>query len=82
MAAKKLRADDQGVETELPLEDFVDIGVLDETGKPLVLEKKRITSSPADFTFEVSQRPAKAGIDPLNKLIDRTPDDNTISVKW
>ena len=82
VAAKKLRVDDQGVESELPLEDFVDIGVLDETGKPLVLEKKRITSSPADFTFELSQRPAKAGIDPLNKLIDRTPDDNTISVKW
>jgi ABC-2 type transport system permease protein len=28
----------------------------------------------------VDKRPAKAGIDPLNKLNDRRPDDNTIAV--
>lgn len=42
----------------------------------------------ADFTgpFEVLSRflnplPAQAGIDPLNKLIDRNPDDNVIRVE-
>jgi hypothetical protein len=29
----------------------------------------------------VSGRPAKAGIDPDNKLIDRKPDDNMINVE-
>jgi hypothetical protein len=28
----------------------------------------------------VSERPVKAGIDPYNKLIDRTPEDNVESV--
>jgi hypothetical protein len=28
----------------------------------------------------VARKPAKAGIDPLNKLIDRTPKDNTVTV--
>jgi hypothetical protein len=29
----------------------------------------------------VDSIPAKAGIDPVDKLIDRNPDDNVISVK-
>jgi len=28
----------------------------------------------------VDQLPAQAGIDPLNKLIDRKPDDNVVKV--
>lgn len=28
----------------------------------------------------VDRTPAKAGIDPLNKLIDRRPQDNTVAV--
>jgi hypothetical protein len=81
VAVKKLRADELGVETEVPLADFIDVGVLDEQGKPLALEKKRFDAAAAEFTFEVAQRPAKAGIDPLNKLIDRKPDDNVIRVE-
>ena len=81
VAVKKLRADELGVETELPLADFIDVGVLDEQGKPLVLEKKRFDAAAAEFSFEVPRRPAKAGIDPLNMLIDRKPDDNVIRVK-
>jgi len=34
-----------------------------------------------DFTLTVEGRPAKAGIDPLNKLIDRKPEDNVIKVE-
>jgi ABC-type transport system involved in multi-copper enzyme maturation permease subunit len=81
VAVKKLRADELGVESELPLADLIDVGVLDSKGKPLVLEKKRFDASPAEFTFEVTGRPAKAGIDPLNLLIDRKPDDNVIRVE-
>ncbi len=28
------------------------------------------------FTIKVNELPVKAGIDPINKLIDRNPDDN------
>jgi ABC-2 type transport system permease protein len=47
----------------------------------LVLEKKRFDASQGVFILEVNRTPAKAGIDPLNKLIDRKPDDNLIQVE-
>ena len=78
--AKKRIADAQGKETDAPLADLIDVGVLDEAGEPLALERKRITTEESTFTFIVSGKPAKAGIDPLNKLIDRRPNDNTVTV--
>jgi ABC-2 type transport system permease protein len=33
-----------------------------------------------EFEVTVDQQPARAGIDPYNKLIDRNPDDNVITV--
>jgi ABC-2 type transport system permease protein len=30
--------------------------------------------------FVVAKEPKKAGIDPYNKLIDRTPEDNVVAV--
>ena len=79
--AKKIRAAELGAETEIPVDDFIDIGVLDKTGKVLALERKKIASPDATFTLTVDALPAKAGIDPLNKLIDRMPDDNVIRVE-
>jgi hypothetical protein len=40
----------------------------------------RIRSGVSQLKLLVSGQPAKAGIDPLNKLIDKTPEDNTIGV--
>ena len=40
----------------------------------------RITAEESTFTMVVNRKPAKAGIDPLNKLIDRRPQDNTVAV--
>ena len=81
IAAKKLKAGELGQETEVPLADYVDIGVLDADGKPLYLEKKRIEHGEEEFTIVVDGKPARAGIDPFNKLIDRRPRDNTIAVE-
>ncbi len=47
----------------------------------LILERKKIDAAESTFTMVVDEKPAKAGIDPLNKLIDRSPDDNVISVE-
>jgi ABC-2 type transport system permease protein len=80
VAAKKMKADERGAETEVALADWIDIGVLDEAGKPLYLEKKKIDKAEMEFDIVVDRLPAKAGIDPFNKLIDRRPDDNVIDV--
>jgi ABC-2 type transport system permease protein len=80
VSARKLRADELGVEQEVPMDQLVDIGVLDEKGAPLLLEKRRVKSGTQDFVLTVKGKPAKAGIDPLNILIDRVPDDNVVRV--
>jgi aminopeptidase N len=80
IAAKKLRAGELGAETEIPLDDFIDVGVVDKDGNAVALEREKITSPEATFTLTVDAEPVKAGIDPLNKLIDRLPDDNVIRV--
>ena len=82
--AKKLRGDDKGEEKPVAIGDWIDIGVLAKTDakskdddKVLALEKHRITKPVETFTFVVNEKPTRAGIDPLNKLIDRNPKDNT-----
>jgi len=81
VASKKLRADQTGAESEIPLNDTIDIGVFDENGQTLYAEKRRITQPEMEFTLIVNGKPAKAGIDLYNKLIDRDSDDNVIRVE-
>ena len=80
VASKKFRANELGVEKEIAVNDLIDIGVLDKDGNFLYLKKHRIQGSEFDIVVSVPQIPAKAGIDPLNKLIDRKPGDNVIGV--
>jgi hypothetical protein len=81
--ARKVQADGNGVETPLPLADFVDIGVFNgkkNEEKPLYMQRERITGEHQTFTIVVDQQPTRAGIDPYNKLIDRISEDNMIDV--
>jgi aminopeptidase N len=80
VAAKKRVADELGKETDVALNDLIDIGVLDAHDEPLALERHRIDQAESTYTMVVKGKPAKAGIDPLDKLIDRRPEDNAISV--
>ena len=48
---------------------------------PLLRERRVLGAGPATFTLVVSGRPARAGIDPDNKLIDRKPGDNMVEVE-
>lgn len=80
--SKKFRSDGMGKETEVPIDDWVDVGVLGEKSdqgqnRVLALEKKHITQPKMEFEFVVNALPKQAGIDPLNKLVDRNPGDNT-----
>ena len=86
--AKKLRADGKGVETELPLDDWIDIGVFGDakvTGKteekPLYLGKHHVTGRDVTVEVVVGEKPERAGIDPYNKLVDRNSGDNVRKVK-
>jgi len=78
--AKKLAADETGVQREVPMDDWIDIGVLGKDDAPLYLEKLRIPAGRSTFTLDVKGEPLRAGIDPIVKLVDRRPDDNTVAV--
>ena len=86
--AKKMRADGQGIETPIAINDWIDVGVFGEkprkAGKPeetvLYLTKHRITEPTTKIRLVVDQPPARAGIDPYNKLVDRNSDDNRMKV--
>jgi len=78
--AKKMRSDESGAVKDVPMDDFVDIGVLGPDDKPLYLKKHRIKSGETELRIEVAEKPERAGIDPVVKLIDRRSDDNTVAV--
>ena len=73
-------------ETELPMDDFVEIGAFaagegGEPGAPLYLKPHRIRSGEQTIRITVQREPARAGIDPHRKLIDRDRADNVVAVK-
>jgi hypothetical protein len=79
--ANKVVADSAGIETELPMTDWVEIGIFapatpgEILGKTLYLEKHRVRSGRDTITVTVPERPARAGIDPYN-LLDWDEGDN------
>ena len=82
VVAKKRVADELGREQDAPLADLIDIGVVDEHSNALALQRQRVDKEAMSFTMVVDKKPVKAGIDPLNKLIDRRPDDNAVAVTF
>jgi ABC-2 type transport system permease protein len=94
VVGRKMRADSVGKETEVPMDDLVEIGVFAPggdkgVGQPLYLEQHRIRSS-GKQTISITVlspklreggEPARAGIDPWHKLIDREREDNVVEVK-
>ncbi|GAB3493160.1 hypothetical protein GCM10027341_08130 [Spirosoma knui] len=85
--ARKVTVDLIGKKTNIPMSDWVEIGVFapDETGKPalkpLYLQKHRIRSGQQRIRLTVPAKPQRAGIDPNHLLIDLELDDNTKRVK-
>ena len=78
-SAAKVRAGARG-EQDLPLADYIEFGVDDGAGNPLVRERRRVTGGAQKLTFVVAGRPARAGIDPDYKLMDKKPTDNMVIV--
>jgi ABC-2 type transport system permease protein len=79
--AHKARFDSAGHETPLEMNDLIDIGVLDAHGSFIYLAKHPIQSGENTVTVSVDREPAKAGIDPMYKLIDRQTGDNVVAVE-
>jgi hypothetical protein len=86
--AAKRESDGMGRETNVALDDWIEVGVFargeddsERLEKPLYLERKRITQPRGKFTVTVDAMPYEVGFDPYNKLIDRLPDDNRKTVK-
>ena len=84
--AAKVRIDAVGKEIEVPMNDLVEIGVFapgrteKDLGAPLYLQQHRIRSGQQSISVTVARAPARTGIDPYKKLIQRKTDDNIASV--
>jgi ABC-type transport system involved in multi-copper enzyme maturation permease subunit len=79
--ARKVTSDSAGVETERPIEEWVELGVFaaaepgEFLGKPLYVRMHRIRSGTQMITVTVPERPARGGVDPYN-LLDWEEGDN------
>lgn len=80
--AEKFYADSLGRETPTKLNDLIDVGVYGKPadgkkqGKLLAIRRERMRQKDGKYTFVVKEEPYEAGIDPINFLVDRVPDDN------
>jgi len=78
----KIRADSLGVETVIPMDDYVDVAVLaepeegKERGRVLASERRRFTDGRHTVELVVDEEPWQVGVDPSFFLVDRIPDDN------
>lgn len=85
----KLRAGDDGTESEVALNDLIEVGVFVERevdGRvrevPAVLEHHRFDRERSTVTLVSEDKPVRAGIDPRVLLVDRNPDDNLREVSF
>lgn len=80
--SKKLRASESGGETEVELDDWLEVGILDEEGEFLYREKHHLAQEKTTLTVTVDAKPAEAGIDPIGMLVDRDADDNVHTIRF
>lgn len=84
LGSVKFRSDSVGRNARVPVADYIDAGIFTAQkvngktiDKELLLQKIKMDKPEKTFEFIVNEKPVSAGIDPYNKLIDRTPDNNT-----
>jgi ABC-2 type transport system permease protein len=72
--ARKTVYDSAGVVTEVPMDEWVPIGVFgparegDSSGEALYLRMHRVRSGEMTITVTVPRKPARAGVDPYHLL--------------
>lgn len=80
VSARQVRADGAGKETDVPFRAPVDLGGLDADGNAIGVVKRAVPTGTSTITIVVDRLPVRAGIDPLDKLIDRDQSDNVVAV--
>ncbi len=87
LSARKVTVDPSGVETDVPMDEPVQVGVFargvegPDYGKTLYLEPHRIRSGDQTIRLTVPGVPADAGIDPFHLLIEMERFDNVEKVE-
>lgn len=81
LAASSDRAN--GQLQSLPLADYLEIGVFDESGEDheLYLKKHKVVQIQNRLSFVVARQPSFAAIDPFNKMIETNARDNRVKVQ-
>jgi ABC-2 type transport system permease protein len=85
--ARKVTVDPAGKETEVPMDEWIPVGVYapteqgSEFGETLYLRSHRIRSGTQTITVTVPKKPSDAGIDPYLLLIDLERFDNVEEVE-
>jgi ABC-2 type transport system permease protein len=80
--ARKVVVDTADIETDVPMDDLVQIGVFagaeggQASGGPLYLRMHRVRAGDQTITVTVPRKPTRAGIDPYHLLVDLEVDDN------
>jgi len=88
LSARKVTVDSAGVEREVPMDEWIPLGVFAPTreqgaefGRTLYLRRHRIRSGRQTVTVTVTEKPSDAGIDPYLLLIDLERFDNVEKVE-
>jgi hypothetical protein len=87
VTARKVRADNVGREAEVPMNDLVEIGVFapagrgEAFGEALYLARQRVRDGNQTIRVTVHKAPARAGVDPYHKLLDRDASNNLVTVR-
>jgi ABC-2 type transport system permease protein len=79
--ARKTVVDLEGREAEVPMDEWIEIGVYAQNGEVLYLQKHRIGAGKQTITVTVSREPDRAGIDPRYLLNDWNVGDNVMPLK-
>jgi ABC-2 type transport system permease protein len=84
--AGKVYVDGSGRETAAKPDVPIDVAVFaaspgaGKDGKPLYLQKRLLPDGDSTLTIIVDGKPAQAGVDPYNELIDKVSSDNRRAV--
>jgi hypothetical protein len=82
----KFKADAKGNETEVPVDDWIDIGAFAKPengrkyGRTLYRDRVHVSQARSRYEFATAELPEQAGVDPFLLLVDRIPEDNTKKV--
>ncbi len=87
LITRKVAIDENGVETAIPMNDYIDIGIYANSpeghiGEEIYLKRHKLKTGKHTITIQVSKEPDLAGIDPDLLLIDSDVYDNFVEIKF